>query len=241
MHRSAALSRGRGTLPALLGVIMMAPMHPHRILARVGSAPRRTGSGVSRWRLASSGLLLALMLSLSGCGYNEVITQDEAVKAGWAEVQNQYQRRADLVPNLVKTVKGAANFEKETLEAVVQARSKVGSLQVDSSITEDPAKLQAFQQAQGELGSALSRLLVVAERYPELKATDAFRDLQAQLEGTENRITVARNRYIEAVAEYNKVVLHFPSSIGASMRGKKERPTFTATTPGAERPPEVEF
>jgi len=181
------------------------------------------------------------MLSLSGCGYNEVITQDEAVKAGWAEVQNQYQRRADLVPNLVKTVKGAANFEKETLEAVVQARSKVGSLQVDSSITEDPAKLQAFQQAQGELGSALSRLLVVAERYPELKATDAFRDLQAQLEGTENRITVARNRYIEAVAEYNKVVLHFPSSIGASMRGKKERPTFTATTPGAERPPEVEF
>src|SRR5690606_6803637 len=180
-------------------------------------------------------------LAVSGCGYNDVITQDEAVKAGWAEVQNQYQRRADLVPNLVKTVKGAANFEKETLEAVVQARSKVGSLQVDSSITEDPAKLQAFQQAQGELGSALSRLLVVAERYPELKATDAFRDLQAQLEGTENRITVARNRYIEAVAEYNKVVLHFPSSIGASMRGKKERPTFTATTPGAERPPEVEF
>ena len=163
------------------------------------------------------------------------------MKAGWAEVQNQYQRRADLVPNLVKTVKGAANFEKETLEAVVQARSKVGSLQVDSSITEDPAKLQQFQQAQGELGSALSRLLVVAERYPELKATDAFRDLQAQLEGTENRITVARNRYIAAVAEYNKVVLHFPSSIGASMRGKKERPTFTATAPGADRPPEVEF
>ena len=194
-----------------------------------------------RWRLAWSGLVLVGALSLSGCGYNEVITQDEAVKAGWAEVQNQYQRRADLVPNLVKTVKGAANFERETLEAVVQARSKVGSLQVDSSITEDPAKLQQFQQAQGELGSALSRLLVVAERYPELKATDAFRDLQAQLEGTENRITVARNRYIAAVAEYNKVVLHFPSSIGASMRGKKERPTFTATAPGADRPPEVEF
>jgi LemA protein len=216
-------------------------MHPHRIAARSSSQARRLGSGAFWRRLALSALLLAGAGSLSGCGYNEVITQDEAVKAGWAEVQNQYQRRADLVPNLVKTVKGAANFEKETLEAVVQARSKVGSLQVDSSITEDPAKLQQFQQAQGELGSALSRLLVVAERYPELKATDAFRDLQAQLEGTENRITVARNRYIAAVAEYNKVVLHFPSSIGASMRGKKERPTFTATAPGADRPPEVEF
>jgi len=205
---------------------MMTAMQAHRIFAR---------------RFVLAALLLGASLSLSGCGYNEVITQDEAVKAGWAEVQNQYQRRADLVPNLVKTVKGAAAFEKETLQAVVEARAKVGQLKVDSSITEDPAKLQQFQEAQGQLGSALSRLLVVAERYPELKATDAFRDLQAQLEGTENRITVARNRYIEAVAEYNKVVLHFPSSIGASMRGKKERPTFTATAPGADRPPSVEF
>jgi len=210
---------------------MMAEMQAHRI-----SAVRRFG-----FAAVARGFVLGSVLWATGCGYNEVITQDEAVKAGWAEVQNQYQRRADLVPNLVKTVKGAASFEKETLEAVVQARAKVGQLKVDASVTEDPAKLQAFQQAQGELGSALSRLLVVAERYPELKATDAFRDLQAQLEGTENRITVARNRYIASVAEYNKVVLHFPSSIGASMRGKKERPTFAATAPGADRPPEVEF
>ncbi|HSC88781.1 MAG TPA: LemA family protein [Polyangiaceae bacterium] len=186
-------------------------------------------------------LVVAAIAVLAGCGYNDVITQDEEVKAGWAEVQNQYQRRADLVPNLVKTVQGAANFEKDTLKAVVEARSKVGQLNVDSSIVDDPQRLQKFQAAQGELGSALSRLLVVAEKYPELKATDAFRDLQAQLEGTENRITVARQRYIASVAEYNKVVLHFPSSIGASMRGKKERPTFEATAPNADRPPEVQF
>lgn len=193
-----------------------------------------------RW---SRHLLVAfsLLLITPGCGYNEVITQDEAVKASWAEVQNQYQRRADLVPNLVKTVQGAANFEKETLAAVVEARAKVGQMKVDQSVIDDPGKLKAFQQAQGELGSALSRLMVVAERYPELKATDAFRDLQAQLEGTENRIAVARNRYIESVAAYNKVVLHFPSSIGASMRGKQERPTFEATAPGADKAPEVQF
>lgn len=177
----------------------------------------------------------------SGCGYNEVITQDENVKAAWAEVQNQYQRRADLVPNLVKTVKGAANFEKETLQQVVEARAQVGQMKVDSSIIDNPEKLQEFQQAQGKLGSALSRLLVVAERYPELKATDAFRDLQAQLEGTENRIAVARKRYIEAVSAYNKVVLHFPTSIGAGMRNKSERPTFEATAPNADQPPSVEF
>lgn len=191
----------------------------------------------------SMGFLLAAVFALfvSGCGYNEVITQDEAVKAAWAEVQNQYQRRADLVPNLVATVKGAAAHERETLDAVVQARAKVGQIQVDSSITEDPQKLEAFQRAQGQLGSALSRLLVVVERYPDIKATESFRDLQAQLEGTENRITVARNRFIESVAAYNKVVLHFPSSWGASLRGKKERPTFEATTPDAARAPSVEF
>lgn len=186
-------------------------------------------------------LVLLAMLTLAGCGYNEVITQDENVKAGWAEVENQYQRRADLVPNLVKTVKGAAQFEQETLQAVVEARAQVGQVKVDSSIIDDPARLKQFQEAQGQLGSALSRLMVVAEKYPELKATEAFRDLQAQLEGTENRITVARQRYITAVADYNKVVLHFPSSLGASMRGKKERPTFTATAPNADKPPEVEF
>ncbi len=184
---------------------------------------------------------LALALSSVGCGYNEVVTQDQTVKAAWAEVQNQYQRRADLVPNLVKTVKGAANFEKETLSAVVEARAKVGQIKVDQGMIDNPERLAQFQKAQGELGSALSRLMVVAERYPELKATDAFRDLQAQLEGTENRIAVARNRYIEAVSSYNQVVLHFPSSLGASLRGMEERPTFEATAPNAEVPPSVEF
>jgi LemA protein len=185
-------------------------------------------------------LLVLAALPLTGCGYNEVIEHDEDVKAAWAEVQNQYKRRADLVPNLVNVVKGAANFEQETLQKVVQARAQVGQVKVDSSTIDDPQKLHEFEQAQGQLSGALSRLLVVAERYPELKATDAYRDLQAQLEGTENRITVARKRFIDAVAEYNKVVLRFPSSIGASMRGKKERPTFEGE-PGTEKPPEVKF
>ena len=179
-------------------------------------------------------------LWFSGCGYNEVIDRDEDVKAAWAEVQNQYKRRADLVPNLVNVVKGAANFEQETLEKVIQARAQVGKVQVDSSTIDDPEKLRQFEQAQGQLSGALSRLLVVAEQYPELKATDAYRDLQAQLEGTENRITVARKRFIESVAEYNKVVLRFPTSLGAGMRGKKERPTFQGD-PGSEKPPEVKF
>jgi LemA protein len=163
------------------------------------------------------------------------------VKAAWAEVENMYQRRADLVPNLVRVVKGAADFEKSTLEAVVQARSKVGSLQVDSSVVDDPQKLKAFEAAQGELSGALSRLLVVSERYPELKATDQFRDLSTQLEGTENRISVARRRFIDSVSQYNQTVLKFPTSIGARMRGKAERATFTATTPGADKAPEVAF
>jgi LemA protein len=186
-------------------------------------------------------LSLLLVLGLAGCGYNDVIGRDEAVKASWAEVENQYQRRADVVPNLVRVVKGAAEFEKGTLEAVVQARSKVGSVQVDASTIDDPQKLKQFEQAQGELSSAISRLLVVSENYPQLKATDAFRDLQVQLEGTENRIAVARRRFIEAVAAYNQTVLQFPTSIGAKMRGKSERPTFTATTPGADKAPEVAF
>lgn len=199
--------------------------------------PRRTK--VSSWLIVLA--VLGTTPLLGGCGYNEVITQDENVKAGWAEVQNQYQRRADLVPNLVNTVKGSAAFEKETLESVVQARAKVGQLNVDSSIVDDPQRLQAFQDAQGQLSSALSRLMVVVEKYPDIKSTAAFQDLQAQLEGTENRIAVARKRYIEAVAEYNKVVLHFPTSLGAGMRGKKERPTFEATSPNADRAPEVSF
>jgi LemA protein len=186
-------------------------------------------------------LLLTVLLGLSGCGYNEIIDKDEAVKGAWAEVENQYQRRSDLVPNLVRVVKGAANFEQETLTKVIEARAKATSVTVDASTIDDPAKLKQFEQAQGELSSALSRLLVVSENYPELKATEAFRDLQVQLEGTENRITVARGRFIASVAAYNATVLKFPTSIGAKIRGKNERPTFTATTPGADRAPQVEL
>jgi LemA protein len=185
------------------------------------------------------GLLVAL-LSFSGCGYNEVIERDEDVKGAWAEVQNQYQRRADLVPNLVNVVKGSANFERETLEKVVSARASVGSVKVDASIIDDPEKLKKFEAAQSQLTGALSRLLAVSEAYPDLKASAQFRDLQAQLEGTENRIAVARRRYIESVATYNKVVLMFPSSIGASLRGKRERPTFQGDAAN-EKPPEVKL
>jgi LemA protein len=185
--------------------------------------------------------MLAVTPAVAGCGYNEVIDRDQTVKAGWSEVENQYQRRADLVPNLVRIVQGAANFEKSTLSAVVEARAKVGSMQVDASVVDDPDKLKKFEQAQGQLSGALSRLLVVSEQYPELKATAGFRDLQVQLEGTENRIAVARRRFIAAVADYNATVLKFPSSIGSKLRGMKERPSFTATTPGADKAPEVKF
>jgi len=189
-------------------------------------------------RSAAAPLLLLTMVA--GCGYNEVIDRDEDVKAAWAEVQNQYKRRADLVPNLVKVVKGAANFEQGTLQKVVEARSKVAGMKVDPSLAGDPARLHAFEQAQARLSGALSRLLVVVERYPDIKSTAAFRDLQAQIEGTENRIAVARRRFIQAVAAYNKVVLHFPTSIGARLRGKAVRPTFEGEQ-GLDKPPEVKF
>jgi LemA protein len=200
----------------------------------------RSGVRVSR---RSSAVVLSLFLlaaPLTGCGYNTVIERDEEVKAAWAEVENQYKRRTDLVPNLVNVVKGNANFEKSTLESVVQARAKATGVTVDQSVIDDPAKLKQFEEAQQQLSGALSRLLVVVERYPELKATESFRDLQAQLEGTENRITVARKRFIESVSDYNKVVQVFPSSIGASLRGKSVRPTFSAP-PGSDKPPEVKF
>jgi LemA protein len=192
--------------------------------------------------LASQGsrfvLLATFAFALAGCGYNEVIDRDEDVKAAWAEVQNQYKRRSDLVPNLVKVVQGASKFEQETLTKVVEARSKVAGVKVDASVIDDPQKLRQFEEAQQQLSGALSRLMVVVEKYPELKATDAYRDLQAQLEGTENRITVARKRFIDSVAEYNKLVQRFPTSIGASLRSKSVRPTFEAG-PGADKPPEV--
>lgn len=188
--------------------------------------------------LGRSGLVLVALLVVSGCGYNEVIDRDEDVKASWAEVENQYKRRADLVPSLVKVVQGAANFERATLKEVVEARASVAGIKVDASTIEDPQKLAQFEAAQAKLSGALSRLLVVAENYPDLKASAAFRDLQAQLEGTENRVAVARGRFIENVAAYNKVVLRFPSSLGASMRGKKERPTFAGSAADA-KPPEI--
>jgi LemA protein len=192
------------------------------------------------------GIIVALALAigvaapLSGCGYNDVITLDENVKASWAEVENQYKRRADLVPNLVSVVKGAGNFEQDTLTKVIEARSKVAGLKVDASTIDDPEKLKKFEAAQNELSGSLSRLLVISEQYPQLKATDAYRDLQSQLEGTENRIAVARKRYIESVADYNGLVQRFPTSIGASMRGRKVRPTFEAA-PGSDKPPEVKL
>src|SRR5262245_33823756 len=185
--------------------------------------------------------LAALALLLPGCGYNRIQGADEAVKAAWAEVANQYQRRADLVPNLVATVKGAADFERGTLEAVVEARSKATSIAATPELVNDPEAFARFEAAQGELSGALSRLLVSVERYPELRASATFRDLQAQLEGTENRIAVARNRYIDAVAEYNKLVRYFPSNLTARfLLGAEPRATFEAR-PGAEQPPQVKF
>ena len=173
-------------------------------------------------------LLTALLvfLSLSGCGYNAMQAQDEQIKAAWAEVLNQYQRRADLVPNLVNTVKGYAAHEKEVLTQVTEARAQIGALKLSPELLADPASFARFQQAQSQMSSALSRLLVVSENYPALKADGAFRDLQAQLEGSENRITVARNRYIKAVQEYNTTVRSFPSNLTAMAFGYQTKPSF---------------
>ncbi|HEV2008246.1 MAG TPA: LemA family protein [Burkholderiales bacterium] len=172
-------------------------------------------------------MLWVAALGLSGCGYNTLQSSDEQVKAAWAEVVNQYQRRADLIPNLVKTVQGYAQQEKDVLLGVTNARAKVGSIQATPELVNDPAAFQKFVAAQGELTSALSRLLVVAENYPQLKSDANFRDLQAQLEGTENRIAVARNRYIKAVQEYNVVVRSFPNNLTAMLFGFKQKPQFT--------------
>ncbi|MDO8893144.1 MAG: LemA family protein [Sulfurimicrobium sp.] len=178
-------------------------------------------------KLLSSLMILVAILSLQGCGYNALQSTDEQIKASWAEVLNQYQRRADLVPNLVNVVKGYAAHEKDVLTQVTAARAKVGSIQATPELINDEQAFAKFQAAQGEMSSALSRLLVVAENYPQLKADGVFRDLQAQLEGTENRITVARNRYIKAVQEYNVTVRSFPSNLTAMMFGFKTKPSFT--------------
>jgi len=185
---------------------------------------------------------LVVATQLSGCGYNAFQTQDEQVKAAWSEVVNQYQRRADLIPNLVETVKGFAQQERDVLLGVTEARSKVGSIRATPELINDPQAFQQFQAAQGELTSALSRLMVVVEMYPELKSDQNFRDLQAQLEGTENRITVARNRYIASVQQYNVTVRSFPSNLTAMMFGYKTKPSFTVENEAAiSKPPAVSF
>jgi LemA protein len=187
-------------------------------------------------------LLILCTLLLSGCGYNAIQGGDEGVSAAWAEVLNQYKRRADLIPNLVRTVEGFAQQERDVLIQVTEARSRVGSVQATPETLNDPAAFQQFQDAQGQLSGALSRLLVVVERYPELKSDQNFRDLQAQLEGTENRIAVARNRFIDATRQYNTLVRTFPNNLTAMVFGFKVKPTFTVENEAEiSKPPEVDF
>ena len=187
-------------------------------------------------------LILAAVVSLSGCGYNQFQSLDEASKSAWSEVLNQYQRRADLVPNIVATVKGEASFEQDTLTKVIEARAKATSIQVTPETLNNPEAFNKFQQAQGELSSALSRLLVVSERYPDLKANKAFSDLRVQLEGTENRITVARNRYIQAVQQYNVLARSFPTNLTAMVFNYDQKPNFSVQNEAQiSQPPRVEF
>jgi LemA protein len=182
------------------------------------------------------------VFALSGCGYNTLQSQDEQIKSAWAEVLNQYQRRADLIPNLVATVQGFAAQERDVLLGVTNARAKVGSIQATPDLIDDPQKFQQFQAAQGELSSALSRLLVVAENYPQLKSDHNFRDLQAQLEGTENRIAVARNRYIKTVQDFNVTVRSFPTNLTAMLFDFDVKPSFTVEDEKTiARPPKVDF
>jgi LemA protein len=187
-------------------------------------------------------ILLLAISTLSGCGYNRLTAGDEQIKAAWSEVLNQYQRRADLIPNLVRTVQGFAKQERDVLVGVTEARSKVNSIQVSPEMVNDAAALRQFQEAQGQLSSALSRLLVTVERYPELKSDANFRDLQAQLEGTENRITVARNRYIDSVREYNTMARSFPTNLTAMLFGFELKPAFSVENEAEiSKPPEVSF
>jgi LemA protein len=193
-------------------------------------------------RALTATLALTAALALSGCGYNDFQRLDEQVKAGWSEVLNQYQRRADLIPNIVATVKGEANFEQETLTKVIEARAKATSIQVTPETLNNPEAFNKFQQAQGELGSALSRLMAVSEAYPNLKANQGFQDLRVQLEGTENRITVARNRYIKTVADYNVLARSFPTNLTAMIFSYAVKPSFTvANEAQISAPPTVSF
>ena len=194
----------------------------------------------TRW--IARAVALALAATLAGCGYNDFQRLDEQVKASWAEVLNQYQRRADLIPNIVATVKGEASFEQETLTRVIEARSKATSIQATPELVNDPAAFNRFQAAQGELSSALSRLMVVVEQYPNLRANQAFQDLRVQLEGTENRITVARNRYIKAVNDYNVLARSFPTNLTAMVFSYQVKPNFTVQNEAQiSAPPSVSF
>ena len=195
---------------------------------------------MKRWFL----ILISILglFSLSGCGYNQFQSLDEQVKSSWSEVLNQYQRRADLVPNIVATVKGEANFEQEPLTKVIEARAKATSIQATPELVNNPEAFKKFQDAQGELSGALSRLMVVAEQYPQLRANQAFRDLRVTLEGTENRITVARNNYIKSVQEYNVLARQFPTNLTAMIFGYKPKANFTVENEAAiSAPPKVDF
>jgi len=197
--------------------------------------------GVGCAIVAGLGIILLVIVVIAGGSYNRLVKLSQGVDGQWAQVQNVYQRRADLIPNLVSTVSGAANFEKSTLTEITTARASVGQVKLDpNAAPTDPAKLAEFDRAQSQLGSALSRLLVVSERYPDLKATESFRDLQAQLEGTENRITVERRDFNQAVQNYNTAVKSFPAVFYAEMFGFHDKPYFSAT-PGADTPPKVQF
>ncbi|MCS0588824.1 LemA family protein [Massilia norwichensis] len=203
--------------------------------------PSSTPSLFTRWTAMLLSAVLASVL-LSGCGYNQFQAKDEATKAAWGEVVNQYQRRADLIPNLVNVVKGYASHERETLEAVTRARAAATSFQITPEVLNNPEAFQKFQQVQGELSSALSRLMAVSEAYPNLKADTQFRDLQSQLEGTENRITVARQRYIASVQDYNVLARSFPTNLTAKMFGYAPKPSFTVENERAiSTAPKVDF
>ena len=196
---------------------------------------------MTHWLIRLGGTLV-LALALTGCGYNDFQRLDETTKSAWSEVVNQYQRRADLIDNLVNTVKGETSFEQDTLTKVIEARAKATSIQVTPETLNDPAAFNRFQQAQGELTSALSRLIAVSENYPNLKTNQGFQDLRVQLEGTENRITVARNRYIKAVAEYNVLVRQFPSNLTAMLFSYSVKPSFTVDNEAQiSKPPTVDF
>ena len=193
-------------------------------------------------RLTPAIVILSTTLALSGCGYNDFQRLDEQTKSAWAEVLNQYQRRADLIPNLVETVKGETSFEQETLTRVIEARSRATAIQVSPETLNDPQAMERFQQAQGQLGGALSRLLAVSENYPNLKANQAFQDLRVQLEGTENRVTVARNRYIDSVQQYNVLARSFPTNLTAMVFSYSPKPGFTVVNEAEiSTPPKVDF